>query len=257
MIRCTDGHKVSREKANWKEWPQAELIRQWETGDFDYEHFKDTDNALVLRYAYKACMPNAEPRSVSRIMRVSAQVAAGWYKTPLEAPHCNPPRDKSDEASPKATPLKKTPAKETATKATTPAGLTPTKATPAKTATAKTAKTAPPKTPPAKDPSTKTTPAKTSKPKTTPAQETNVARGTEAVKSLAEKVQAKKTPVKKTPTKKNTTVNTSAEPNQITTPTPVRGIKRAHDTTSLAGEMDGGESQQQPAGKKAKTSMQQ
>jgi hypothetical protein len=241
MIRCTDGYKVSREKANWKEWPQAELIRRWETGDFDYEHFKDTDNALVLRYAYKACMPNAEPRSVSRIMRVSAQVAAGWYKTPLEAPHCNPPRDKSDEASPKATPLKKTPAKETATK----------------TATAKTAKTAPPKTPPAKDPSTKITPAKTSKPKTTPAQETNVARGTEAVKSLAEKVQAKKTPVKKTPTKKNTTVNTSAEPNQITTPTPVRGIKRAHDTTSLAGEMNGGESQQQPAGKKAKTSMQQ
>lgn len=33
-------------------------------------------------------------------MRVSAQVGAGWYKTPLEAPHCNPQSPKTPAATP-------------------------------------------------------------------------------------------------------------------------------------------------------------
>lgn len=74
----TNAHKTEKDRKNWKQWPQAVLIRRWEKGDFDYEQFKDSDNAKLLRQAYKACAPDAEPRSISRIMRVSAQVAAGW-----------------------------------------------------------------------------------------------------------------------------------------------------------------------------------
>jgi hypothetical protein len=74
----TNAQQVEKDRDNWKEWPQAVLIQRWETGDFNYKHFKDTDNAKLLRQAYKTCAPDAEPRSVSRIMRVSAQVGAGW-----------------------------------------------------------------------------------------------------------------------------------------------------------------------------------
>ncbi|KAH8803888.1 hypothetical protein F5882DRAFT_513939 [Hyaloscypha sp. PMI_1271] len=120
--------EIEKDRDNWKHWAPAELIRRWETGNFDYKHFKDTENAKLLRQAYKICSPEAEPRSVSRIMRVSAQVGAGWYKTPLEAPHCDPHREKSDAASAAATPVKATPAKKV-----TPAKTVPPKATPVKT----------------------------------------------------------------------------------------------------------------------------
>jgi hypothetical protein len=79
MFVLTNTHKVEKDRDNWKHWAPAELIRRWETGNFDYKHFKDTENAKLLRQAYKICSPEAEPRSVSRIMRVSAQVGAGWY----------------------------------------------------------------------------------------------------------------------------------------------------------------------------------
>jgi hypothetical protein len=63
------------------------------------------------------------------------------YKTPLEAPHCDPHREKSDAASAAATPVKATPVKATPVKATpvkaTPVQKTLAKATPAKKATGK------------------------------------------------------------------------------------------------------------------------
>ncbi|KAE9380404.1 hypothetical protein N431DRAFT_522491 [Stipitochalara longipes BDJ] len=235
--------KVSEERASWKEWPQAELIRRWEIGDFNYEHFKDTENALILRHAYKACVPDAEPRSVSRIMRVSAQVAAGWYKTPLEAPHCNPPREMAEIVSPKATPVKAAAVRRTPVKAT-PAEVPTKKTTPAKVAPAKTASM--------KIISAKKTPAKISKPKTAPIKETTVADGSQTVKSPAQKVQAKNTPVKKSSAKGNT-----AEPSKIVAPAPVCGMKRAYDATAVAGETSKEDSQQQPADKKVKIGMQQ
>ena len=55
------------------------------------------------------------------------------YKTPLEAPHCDPHREKSDAASAAATPVKATPVKATPAKKVTPAKTVPSKATPVKT----------------------------------------------------------------------------------------------------------------------------
>jgi hypothetical protein len=93
------------------------------------------------------------------------------YKTPLEAPHCDPHREKSDAASAAATPVKATPVKAA------PVNVTPVKATPAKKVT------------PAK-----TVPAKATPVKMTPVQKT-LAKATPAKKATGKKASAEKIPI--------------------------------------------------------------
>jgi hypothetical protein len=88
------------------------------------------------------------------------------YKTPLEAPHCDPQREKPDAASAAATPVKATPVKATPAKATPAKKVTPAKAVPAK-----------------------ATPVKT-----TPVQRT-LAKATPAKKATGKKTSAEKIPI--------------------------------------------------------------
>jgi hypothetical protein len=61
----TDARKTKKDRDNWKEWPQAVLIRRWESGEFGYEHFKDANNTKLLRQAYKECVPGKLSRDRS------------------------------------------------------------------------------------------------------------------------------------------------------------------------------------------------
>jgi hypothetical protein len=88
------------------------------------------------------------------------------YKTPLEAPHCDPPREKSDAASAAATPVKATLVNATPAKATTPKKVTP----------------------------AKTVPAKSTPVETTPVQKT-LAKATPAKKTTGKKAPAEKIPI--------------------------------------------------------------
>jgi hypothetical protein len=87
--RRTDTYKIKNDRDNWEQWSDAELIQRWEGGDFNYEHFKDESNAQRLQLAYFSYYPDVEPQPINKIVFVSAQVGAGWYKTPKEVPSWN------------------------------------------------------------------------------------------------------------------------------------------------------------------------
>ncbi|KAL2069231.1 hypothetical protein VTL71DRAFT_15569 [Oculimacula yallundae] len=68
----------------WRSWSQIELLLRWKSGQMDYSIFKDSTASQLVRASFEL-EAGLELPDEKVIKLVSAQVAAGWYKTPIES----------------------------------------------------------------------------------------------------------------------------------------------------------------------------
>ncbi|CZT50963.1 uncharacterized protein RSE6_12039 [Rhynchosporium secalis] len=70
--------------ANWRKWSSAEFLLRWQSGNMNYSIFKNPEATSLVRTAFELEVGLELPEE-KVIALVSAQVAAGWYSTPLES----------------------------------------------------------------------------------------------------------------------------------------------------------------------------
>ncbi|KAG4438012.1 hypothetical protein IFR05_006513 [Cadophora sp. M221] len=70
--------------SNWSTWTPIELLLRWKSGNMDYSVFKYPEATAQVQAAFELEAGLKLPDQMT-IALVSAQVAAGWYKTPTES----------------------------------------------------------------------------------------------------------------------------------------------------------------------------
>ncbi|KAH9224881.1 hypothetical protein DL95DRAFT_452612 [Leptodontidium sp. 2 PMI_412] len=76
--------KKESDYSNWSSWTPIELLLRWKSGNMDYSIFKYPEATAQVHAAFEleAGLKVPDQRTIAL---VSAQVAAGWYKTPTES----------------------------------------------------------------------------------------------------------------------------------------------------------------------------
>jgi len=69
---------------NWRKWSPVELLIRWKSGNMDYSIFKNHEATCRVQEAFRL-EAGLKPPKLKMNAMVSAQVAAGWYKSPTES----------------------------------------------------------------------------------------------------------------------------------------------------------------------------